>query len=1630
MTFNIFNSPTKEGIDVGYISSDRGYVQNVTICEANEYAKSNPGTVFIVKNRDFVKYLDINEVNALTPQDVIPSNVDECAGYVEDNVYDESGNVVGVTTSGGIDLEYDPRPCTTLVHFSGGGGVGVHANPIIGSDGSVLAVDVIRGGFGYQYPPLVDIEDTCNLGIGVKAKAFIDTKDVTILKYYDEELDVEEYKICDDNTPGFGRRYSQDGKDLGPWDPEVYRKIVEKTPYQKAVDEYNRLLKEYKKPWETGRSVNPSIIIWNTSNRSSKQKYDVTHEEWSDFMNKYAISPVPPSNVPGTDFGTETFTIEWDMTFPTEGEYTFRGLYDGAERFGDFYVDNEKIGTFKKSNEKPEAIRKIYKKGLHKLSFNLKNNIFKKPEDIQPNVSNIVQTPTSFRAPGFGAGSFDKPQKPWVKSHQNDTNWTTFNFTEFLRAYAVFPVHDSSLNGKLQTGIWNIDIKTAGNYTLEVQVDDFGSVKWDGNFVGSVRWTDSRTSTFTINNVSVGTHKLGGEVKNITFSNRWYNNPAGLAWVLRDPFGTIVATSLDSFNDNQLPVINRSTLTTADVSYGDDVPASSIEIRSVFNTKDYIDKANRKLWITDSLSSGFLNVYGITPFDPSISYTSDKAGIHSMVWNRVTFPISANYKIEIQVDDNVRLRIGDQVDIFKDGFDFSIATLRQVATGKSTYTRYIEKGTYAIIADLEQTPGGPLGYTGRVNPMVLAVNIETEVAQREVFDDTKSWNENPLGVALSIESPLPLPPSQALPSLNEGECPPNPIWHTRMSGSSEIWSPVIGFPFWSKFLNQYALSPVPPLDLFGTDGTGVVYRNTWTVDLPYSGQYGLKGAVDNWGRILIDDIPYQRFSNEELSSIPSEGTNNNTLAGPTQKKQPLSRIQLSEGQHTITVEVENWKNYEAPRTFIEKKIFSTKDWQSPNASSAKTFANVTFKFSTNTMYANTLEIEGLDISFEKKFGDATTQVREDFSRDVEYGRVYDVKITSNNIRTGNLPETNKALQFVGLHPANNPINVINGGKRLALKDGDGNDTNASFIIESGNGTFATDGRSIVGTGKQTIILAWNDRRQAGRAIDSIKLNNTTWRRTGRSGTVRHTVTLGGGVGQLGGDNNLAVLRTKGVNVLQMEDIPGLGEEITYDDLVLSASQGRFFDIDGLNAKYTIGEDINTTSIRNGVVYKGPKLYNYKHPAYGSFLRDSGISPDYPKIGGMGEIVSYEWSNVDFDADGEYEFHFANDAHGSLFLDDQEIIKGDFDELVGVSAIDVSNWSAGLRRKVQVTKGKHTISARATDITSGAHTGNVDGLFTKLSSDYYRGQQAFDNNPSAFAVNIIRKVETFPEEGSNDERLGKSWQANPMAISAVLIPAPCPQKIDGKGVVTRVEILDPGNGFPIPPRTTDPPQYEVTLRLVDVVPVKPGIGYPSTPSEVIIDPPDVEPPEPLESPLPPPPPPVGIPTVPAGPGIGTPSRIIVDPPGGGEFEAEFDPFGRLTNVRTIKPGIGFTEFPRINFPSDTGINAQFRPVFEVVRDPIFLDLEPNQLLQVTDLVGLKQTGYYKGRPYYGAVFYQNGVKYAGYFETAGELIRVYDTLQESIDGQVTTPPSAILRQGTDTSVNDPRLNIPDTPENLT
>jgi len=146
-------TPTSfSNIKVGYISETDGYIQNVSISDANVYAESNPDTEFIfIDGDEKVRFLTINEVNALTPKDLLRS--DPC-------------------------LTGD-QPCgPPSLKFFGGGGVGASANPVVDSSGNLIAVDLVSGGFGYQTPPQVQVIDPCNNGSGAVLQTILGTDDL------------------------------------------------------------------------------------------------------------------------------------------------------------------------------------------------------------------------------------------------------------------------------------------------------------------------------------------------------------------------------------------------------------------------------------------------------------------------------------------------------------------------------------------------------------------------------------------------------------------------------------------------------------------------------------------------------------------------------------------------------------------------------------------------------------------------------------------------------------------------------------------------------------------------------------------------------------------------------------------------------------------------------------------------------------------------------------------------------------------------------------------------------------------------------------------------------------------------------------------------------------------------------------------------------------------------------------------------------------------------------------------------------------------------------------------------------------------------------------------------------------
>ena len=1361
MSFDIFGPASKDAIRVGYISTDRGFVDGVSVCEANDYAKLNPGTRFIFRTRNFTKYLNINDVNKLTPDDLISTG----------------------STCEGISFESECGP--PQVYFYGGGGVGVQGNPVIGEDGSLLAIDLVEGGYGYQYPPIVEVKDRCNIGVGAVTRAVLG-EIVETVEVFDQEDDFEEYEICEPTDVGFGQRYGPDGKPIGPWEPSLYANLS-KDPIALEIKEYQDFLRELQNPWWSTRKEAP--LSMTSGSKVTRTKFNVDYPAWNEFMNSFAISPVPRSNVPGSDFAGIPFTFEWEEDFPYDGEYIFRGLCDNK---AELYLDNVKLDDLKSFKDSPNKIQKTIKAGIHRIRLDLLNVPIKQKvltQDIKPGKINV---------------DFD------VYGEGKNTEKISFIFSAEDGSDS-FTIKGVSTGKKTRRD--TISLKPNINYKVVATSSKTGGVE-QGLIQQGKKNKEGGTGTSNkifVDHLQSDNDNDDGQITArsgiFTSSNKRKSNTTG-----RNTY------------DLTFKVEYQSTQTTSSNSS----PTSPIKTRNIFNTIDYINKADRKLWRTFpsvGRDGDFIHQYGVTPFDPNTSEanTNSFAGTHVIRWESIDFPVDGNYNIEVMVDDNVTLYIGNRsgggkvnigngLNSVDEGGDEVIITKRGFSgpgksTGKTTETKFFKAGKYRIRAELEQIKGKPLS---QGNPMALAVNIQAAITETEVIS-AKSWNENPMGVALTIDAPMPPIPQEPIPQ-QEGRCPNNPIWTTRFPSGKEKWWPVkFDSRSWSKFMNRYAISPIPPLGRNGTDGSGIVYRNSWDLDIPYDGFYGLKGTVDNFGRILIDG--------KEILGVGRRGiTQSDRLDSFKTENPSTKKFFLTKGKHIIEVEVENQRieTYE----LIDKKIFDTADWIS--IAKVQTTA-----------------------------GNAATTTE-------EWVRVDDVFVPPTF-------QTRDRGQVIKTIPKDASFHQANEGTYYKGKK----------IRESGD---------------------WNN-------TDPYK-NYIEW------------------------DSNTR--------------------------LTLGTYRGFRFAIAVWNRKVTTGNQATTTTTTTysyanqspatiGVTYSGPPLASYRTGTLGPFLTPAFKDDADYRVNNMDKKWILKWANVDFPEDGRYDLQAEADDYVIVRVDGNEVGKAKvFD---GVKSFTFN-----------ATKGKRTIEMEVYNIPGNQRS-------------------TFATNPVVFNVKITKKV-------SQATNITKPWTTNPIGISAILIPPPCPKKIKGKGVVTEVIIDDPGNGFPRPGTGG----YPVLLRLKSVEVEDPGINYNC-----------------------------GV------------DQIQITPSNGAVLDYVCDTFGRIINVNVLSGGNGFTTYPDIRIATETGINARFRPQFEVIRDPIVI--EQQKLIQVTDLVGLKQTGYVDGRPYYGSVFYKDGIRYAGFYETPGDLVQVYDTLQESINAQVTTRPSAIQRQGTDVTSNDPRLNIPGTPENL-
>ena len=385
--------------------------------------------------------------------------------------------------------------------------------------------------------------------------------------------------------------------------------------------------------------------------------------------------------------------------------------------------------------------------------------------------------------------------------------------------------------------------------------------------------------------------------------------------------------------------------------------------------------------------------------------------------------------------------------------------------------------------------------------------------------------------------------------------------------------------------------------------------------------------------------------------------------------------------------------------------------------------------------------------------------------------------------------------------------------------------------------------------------------------------------------------------------------------------------------------------------------------KDGVTYQGPRLTNYGHYNRETGVRkaDHFISPVHSSPEEIQDKTWFlRWNNVNFPETGKYTLLVESDDQAIVRIDGRQ---------VGISQLTSDQIRASGKWKNNAHPGPQVFSF---DVNKGKRNLEIELYNIRIAGSTFR------NNPVVVHAKITRKVEI----GTG---ILRSWALNPVGVSAILMPPPCPRTITGTGIVVDPVVTTTGNGYK-PPRG---PGYPVILKLTSIFITDKGINYDCTKD-----------------------------------------KFHISIPGADHLFSlcECGPFGTIEKICiSSPPTLAPPEYPDIWIESDTGVNFAGVPVFEIVRDPVLVD--PDKLIQVTDLAGIKQTGYYEGRAYYGAIYYENGIKYAGYYESPGEPVQIYDTMQESIDAMVTTPPSAILRQGTDIDSDDPRLNIPGTPENL-
>ena len=170
-----------------------------------------------------------------------------------------------------------------------------------------------------------------------------------------------------------------------------------------------------------------------------------------------------------------------------------------------------------------------------------------------------------------------------------------------------------------------------------------------------------------------------------------------------------------------------------------------------------------------------------------------------------------------------------------------------------------------------------------------------------------------------------------------------------------------------------------------------------------------------------------------------------------------------------------------------------------------------------------------------------------------------------------------------------------------------------------------------------------------------------------------------------------------------------------------------------------GRGLSGGTTKRGVKYSGPELASYRRGTLGPFITPRFESDRDYIANFIGTKWTMKWTGVNFPVSSRYRIRTEADDILTVKVD------GEF-----VSEVKVRE---GVREVFfNASEGKRTIEMELTNA-------NI--------------QQPFPINPTVFNAIIDVDAEiTVPAE--------KSWRGNPIGISAILIPPPCPLETKGLG----------------------------------------------------------------------------------------------------------------------------------------------------------------------------------------------------------------------------------------------------------